>query len=245
MNLDYCWMMFRGSSLLESWPLWWENLVLERYGLFLKRFHVHIPDFDFFFVSKDHSIECSCWACWNRYHHRGPLFQWSSFACWFSGSNRLLPADGHSRASYYCTRGFSFLCATSATGVGTYVGKGCLVSVSEDSHHRHIDSYFFSAEKCLTICGLDAFADAMVGSLGVEQRKRTTIGVELAAKASVSFICRDPVVNNFLYSHSCSFFWMSQHQVLIHKALGLSWHFCAALQIMDNQFCARKCQTIL
>lgn len=34
------------------------------------------------------------------------------------------------------------------------------------------------------MCGLEAFADAMVGSLGVEQRKRTTIGVELAAKVS-------------------------------------------------------------
>lgn len=34
------------------------------------------------------------------------------------------------------------------------------------------------------MCGLEAFADATVGSLGVEQRKRTTIGVELAAKVS-------------------------------------------------------------
>ena len=33
-NVDYCWMMFRVSSLRESWPLWWENLVLERCGLF-------------------------------------------------------------------------------------------------------------------------------------------------------------------------------------------------------------------
>jgi ATP-binding cassette subfamily G (WHITE) protein 2 (SNQ2) len=49
---------------------------------------------------------------------------------------------------------------------------------------------FFSAEKCLTMCGLNAFADAMLGSLGVEQRKRTTVGVELAAKASVQS-CRD------------------------------------------------------
>jgi ATP-binding cassette subfamily G (WHITE) protein 2 (SNQ2) len=32
------------------------------------------------------------------------------------------------------------------------------------------------------MCGLNAFADAMLGSLGVEQRKRTTVGVELAAK---------------------------------------------------------------
>ena len=32
------------------------------------------------------------------------------------------------------------------------------------------------------MCGLEAYADAVVGSLGVEHRKRTTIGVELAAK---------------------------------------------------------------
>lgn len=32
------------------------------------------------------------------------------------------------------------------------------------------------------MCGLDAYKDAVVGSLGVEMKKRTTIGVELAAK---------------------------------------------------------------
>ena len=39
-----------------------------------------------------------------------------------------------------------------------------------------------SVDKCLKMCGLEAHADAIVGSLGVEHRKRTTIGVELAAK---------------------------------------------------------------
>jgi ABC-type multidrug transport system ATPase subunit len=39
-----------------------------------------------------------------------------------------------------------------------------------------------SVEKCLKKCGLEAVADASVGTLGVEHRKRTTIGVELAAK---------------------------------------------------------------
>jgi ABC-type multidrug transport system ATPase subunit len=39
-----------------------------------------------------------------------------------------------------------------------------------------------SADRVLDMCGLREFADAAVGSLGVEQRKRTTIGVELAAK---------------------------------------------------------------
>ena len=42
-----------------------------------------------------------------------------------------------------------------------------------------------SVEKCLKMCGLEAYADASVGSLGVELRKRTTIGVELAAKVSL------------------------------------------------------------
>jgi hypothetical protein len=57
----------------------------------------------------------------------------------------------------------------------------------------------------------------------------------------VSVLCRDSAGKQFLYSHNYSFFWMSRHQVLIHKVLGLSWRFYAALRIMDNQFCARKC----
>ena len=43
-------------------------------------------------------------------------------------------------------------------------------------------------ETCLKMCGLEAYADAIVGSLGVEHRKRTTIGVELAAK-----VCLDKI----------------------------------------------------
>jgi len=42
-----------------------------------------------------------------------------------------------------------------------------------------------SADQVLQMCGLGPFADAIVGSLGVEQRKRTTIGVELAAKVKL------------------------------------------------------------
>ena len=37
-------------------------------------------------------------------------------------------------------------------------------------------------ETVLKMCGLEDFADAIVGSQGVEHKKRTTIGVELAAK---------------------------------------------------------------
>ena len=36
------------------------------------------------------------------------------------------------------------------------------------------------------MCGLEAYADAIVGTLGVELKKRTTIGVELAAKVKSS-----------------------------------------------------------
>jgi len=34
------------------------------------------------------------------------------------------------------------------------------------------------------MCGLENYAEALIGSLGIEHRKRTTIGVELAAKVS-------------------------------------------------------------
>jgi hypothetical protein len=39
-----------------------------------------------------------------------------------------------------------------------------------------------SVETVLKMCGLEKYADAIVGTLGVEHKKRTTIGVELAAK---------------------------------------------------------------
>lgn len=41
---------------------------------------------------------------------------------------------------------------------------------------------FISVDTCLKMCGMEDYADAIVGTLAVEQRKRTTIGVELAAK---------------------------------------------------------------
>ena len=46
----------------------------------------------------------------------------------------------------------------------------------------------YSAEKVLKMCGLEAYGDAIVGSLGVEHRKRTTIAVELVAKPSLIFV---------------------------------------------------------
>ena len=42
------------------------------------------------------------------------------------------------------------------------------------------------------MCGLEAHADAIVGSLSVEHRKRTTIAVELAAKPKLLLFLDEP-----------------------------------------------------
>ncbi|KAI0074337.1 hypothetical protein K474DRAFT_1648129 [Panus rudis PR-1116 ss-1] len=47
-------------------------------------------------------------------------------------------------------------------------------------------------DQCLKMCGLENYADAIVGSLGVEHRKRTTIGVELAAKPRLLLFLDEP-----------------------------------------------------
>ncbi|KAG0700795.1 ABC-2 type transporter-domain-containing protein [Suillus ampliporus] len=52
-----------------------------------------------------------------------------------------------------------------------------------------LESY---VDKCLIMCGLENYADAIVGSLGVEHRKRTTIGVELAAKPKLLLFLDEP-----------------------------------------------------
>ena len=58
-----------------------------------------------------------------------------------------------------------------------------------------------SVETCIAMCGLEKFADAIVGSLGVEHRKRLTIAVELAAKVSYSVPWQFFVLSTF---HSSS-----------------------------------------
>ncbi|KAF9076400.1 ABC transporter [Rhodocollybia butyracea] len=47
-------------------------------------------------------------------------------------------------------------------------------------------------ETCLKMCGLEEMADAIVGTLGVEHRKRTTIAVELAAKPKLLLFLDEP-----------------------------------------------------
>ena len=48
------------------------------------------------------------------------------------------------------------------------------------------------AEKCLLMCGLEKYAEAIVGTLGVEHRKRLTIAVELAAKPKLLLFLDEP-----------------------------------------------------
>ncbi|KAM6501505.1 pleiotropic drug resistance ABC transporter [Amanita muscaria] len=48
------------------------------------------------------------------------------------------------------------------------------------------------ADKCLRMCGLENFADAIVYSLGTELRKRLTIAVELAAKPRLLLFLDEP-----------------------------------------------------
>jgi len=62
------------------------------------------------------------------------------------------------------------------------------------NYHLILSDSSVSAEKCLKMCGLETFADAIVGSLGVEQKKRTTIGVELAAKVNFFIIRRSAML---------------------------------------------------
>ncbi|KAG2033358.1 pleiotropic drug resistance ABC transporter [Suillus americanus] len=52
-----------------------------------------------------------------------------------------------------------------------------------------LESY---VDKCLIMCGIENYADAIVGSLSVEHRKRTTIGVELAAKPKLLLFLDEP-----------------------------------------------------
>ena len=57
---------------------------------------------------------------------------------------------------------------------------------------RRLNFEVFSTDECLRMCGLEDFADAIVGSLGVEPRKRTTIAVELAAKPKLLLFLDEP-----------------------------------------------------
>jgi len=60
----------------------------------------------------------------------------------------------------------------------------CLVSFMSCVLLRLVDS----VEECLVMCGLRSHADAIVGSLDVEQWKHTMIRVELAVRLTERMI---------------------------------------------------------
>jgi len=108
----------------------------------------------------------------------------------------------------------------SSPGIGSSMGKPCLlISQGQTGYCQQTDTHvvtatvrealLFSAkmrqpasvplaeketyvETCLHMCGLEAYADAVIGSLGVEHRKRTTIAVELAAKPKLLLFLDEP-----------------------------------------------------
>jgi ATP-binding cassette, subfamily G (WHITE), member 2, SNQ2 len=55
-----------------------------------------------------------------------------------------------------------------------------------------VDVFFKTFDKCLLMCGLEKYTDAIVGTLGVEHRKRLTIAVELAAKPKLLLFLDEP-----------------------------------------------------
>lgn len=91
------------------------------------------------------------------------------------------------------------------------------------------------------MCGLEAYADAIVGSLGVEHRKRTTIGVELAAKVRL-FRGPQECKPAHMRPNSPAFFfsWTSQPPVWTRNQHGPLFRSSASLQITVRPFCARE-----
>jgi hypothetical protein len=71
------------------------------------------------------------------------------------------------------------------------------------------------------MCGLVDHADASVGSLSIEHRKCTTLGVELAAKVHFQ-----AALHSSYSTGSCSLnfccFWTNLRQVSIRRVPGLS-----------------------
>jgi len=89
------------------------------------------------------------------------------------------------------------------------------------------------------MCGLEAYKDAIVGSLGVEMKKRTTIGVELAAKVRAFLAFSQLVAERLVYSQSCFYSWMNRHLGWIRRARGRSSRSYGTLQIAGKRFSAR------
>ena len=131
----------------------------------------------------------------------------------------LLSTNGHSCFDCDCSRSSTLLCEASPTSLGTFDGERSLVSSSKLISTRRDTYSCLSVEKCLRWCGLEAYAEASVGSISVELRKRTTIGVELAAKVS-EWQRYDAECSDNIFSRNCCCSWMNLPQGLTPRAPG-------------------------
>ncbi|KAG2357235.1 ABC-2 type transporter-domain-containing protein [Suillus spraguei] len=96
-----------------------------------------------------------------------------------------LPADFQAQTGY-CQQMDTHLPETTVREALLFSAR---LRQSESVPSAELESY---VDKCLIMCGLENYADAIVGSLGVEHRKRTTIGVELAAKPKLLLFLDEP-----------------------------------------------------
>jgi ATP-binding cassette subfamily G (WHITE) protein 2 (SNQ2) len=103
--------------------------------------------------------------------------------CFVNG--RELPTD------FQCQTGY---CQQMDTHLGTATVREALLFSAKLRQPQSVPLAEKEAyvEECLAMCGLTAYADAIIGTLGVEHRKRTTIGVELAAKPKLLLFLDEP-----------------------------------------------------
>ncbi|KIY44860.1 pleiotropic drug resistance ABC transporter [Fistulina hepatica ATCC 64428] len=96
-----------------------------------------------------------------------------------------LPADFQAQTGY---------CQQIDTHLGTDTVREALLFSAKLRQPSHVPLSEKEAyvDQLLVVCGLQDCRDAVVGSLGVEQRKRTTIGVELAAKPRLLIFLDEP-----------------------------------------------------
>lgn len=154
---------------------------------------------------------------------------------------RVLPADGHARGDEHGEGGVAVLGQDAPAAVGAARGEGSLVRrfclpLPLLSKWELTLSFrgVCSVERCLEMCGLEAYADAVVGTLNVEFRKRTTIAVELVAK-----VCFLPSTATVARSFSdkrdrgrtspvCCSSWTNRPLASTRKARGRSLRSCAS-----------------
>ncbi|KAG1888173.1 ABC-2 type transporter-domain-containing protein [Suillus subluteus] len=100
-------------------------------------------------------------------------------------NGQRVPADFQSQTGY-CQQMDTHLPQTTVREALLFSAR---LRQPESVPSAELESY---VDKCLVMCGLENYADAIVGSLGVEHRKRTTIGVELAAKPKLLLFLDEP-----------------------------------------------------